>query len=336
MGDDVPDDADATHDPEARPSPETRGRRSWRIAARFLVAASAAWVGAALFGFEFGPMVWLLALTPWSVVLIGVALRAAVVARAPGAILSAMAASLGLAWVMLPLLISMPTFTGSDTVLTVVNLNMRYGHADADAVVALVRDREVDVLALEELTPDAVDALKAAGLLAVMPYELVEPREGFTGTGLYSRKPFLETKVLDGMTSVAVAATIESQGGELTVVAAHPMAPGLLDHSAWSSDFDILAEFADENRGPLLIAGDFNATLEHSGVQMLERHGLVDAADLARAPFVPTFPVVGPLPPLVVIDHVMVRYTVLVARHVDAVTVPGTDHRAFIVNYGGP
>ncbi len=332
MGDDQSLDADAS----GTSSPSWRGRRWLRFAARLLVAASAAWVAAALFGFESGPMFWLLALTPWSVVLIGVALSIAVVARTPGAVLSAFAALVGLAWVMLPLLISTPTFTGSDTVLTVVNLNMRYGHADADAVVALVRDREVDVLALEELTPDAVEALGAAGLLAVMPYALVEPREGFTGAGLYSRRPFVETQVLDGMTSVAVAATIESQGGELTVVAAHPMAPGLLDHSAWSSDFDILAEFANENRGPLLIAGDFNATLEHSGVQELERHGLVDAADQARAPFVPTFPVVGPLPPLVVIDHVMVRYTVLVAREVHAVTVPGTDHRALVVTYGGP
>ncbi len=336
MGDDAPDDADAGRDSGVGSSTETRGKRSWRIAARLLVAASAAWVAAALFGFESGPMFWILALTPWSVVLIGVALGLALVARTPGAVLSAIAALSGLTWVMLPLLVSPTMVTSSEPVLTVVNLNMRYGHADADTVVALVRDREVDVLALEELTPDAVEALEAAGLLAVMPYELVEPREGFTGTGLYSRKPFLETQVLDGMTSVAVAATIESQGGGLTVVAAHPMAPGLMDHSAWSSDFDFLAEFADENRGPLLIAGDFNATLEHSGVQELERHGLVDAADQARAPFVQTFPVVGPLPSLVAIDHVMVRYTALVARHVDAVIVPGTDHRALVVTFGGP
>jgi hypothetical protein len=63
---------------------------------------------------------------------------------------------------------------------------------------------------------------------------------------------------------------------------------------------------------------------------------LVDAADQARTPFVPTFPAMGPVPPLVAIDHAMVRYTALVAREVSTVTVPGTDHRALVVTYGGP
>ncbi|MEE0654145.1 MAG: endonuclease/exonuclease/phosphatase family protein, partial [Bifidobacterium criceti] len=57
-----------------------------------------------------------------------------------------------------------------------LTLNCRYGRADAEQIVRLVRDEDVTVLALQELSEDIVDRLDAAGLRELLPYrELGEP-----------------------------------------------------------------------------------------------------------------------------------------------------------------
>ena len=65
------------------------------------------------------------------------------------------------------------TFNGSADAaktITVMTLNCRRGLADAGSVVGAVRERGVQVLALQELTDDAVAALSAAGLDALLPH----------------------------------------------------------------------------------------------------------------------------------------------------------------------
>ena len=86
-------------------------------------------------------------------------------------------------------------------------------------------------------------------------------------------------------------------------------------------------------KGPVIVAGDFNATRDQRPFRDLEALGFVDAADQAGAGFVPTFPD-GRLPmPVVAIDHVMVRDSRLSAVSVTSVVVPGADHRALVVTY---
>lgn len=70
--------------------------------------------------------------------------------------------------------------------LTVMTLNCRYGRADANAIVDLVRERRVRVLALQELTPGLVRRLDDAGLDTLLPHRVLgEDREddngGFNG-----------------------------------------------------------------------------------------------------------------------------------------------------------
>ncbi len=332
---------DAADDDGAHAGPEVaRTRPAWRRALTFLslslLAGVAAWLGAALFGVEPGPLVWLVALTPWALWVAAAALAAALVARAHGAAVMAVVLLLAVGLVLAPLFVPTYTSEGDHTVLTVATLNLRFGQADAEAVVRLVEDRGVDVLAVQELTPAEADALDAAGLATVLPYSVTDPRVGYTGIGLYSRTTIGDPERIDGLNSAAVAGTIASQGGGLRVVAVHPAAPGLLHHAPWSADLDALASLAEETPGPLLIAGDFNATVNHAGMRRLARGGLLDAADQAGSGFLPTFPSEGFPLPLAALDHVLVRYAALVAEEVVTVTVPGTDHRFLVAKYTGP
>ena len=52
----------------------------------------------------------------------------------------------------------------------VMTLNCRYGRADADDIVANVRTRGIDVLALQEVSDDLIARLDAAGVGTLLPY----------------------------------------------------------------------------------------------------------------------------------------------------------------------
>ncbi|WP_406595132.1 endonuclease/exonuclease/phosphatase family protein [Bifidobacterium bifidum] len=68
-----------------------------------------------------------------------------------------------------------------------MTLNCRYGKASADAIIAAVRERHIDVLALQELSTDLIKRLERGGLHRILPYrQLGTPREktdngGFNG-----------------------------------------------------------------------------------------------------------------------------------------------------------
>jgi endonuclease/exonuclease/phosphatase (EEP) superfamily protein YafD len=79
---------------------------------------------------------------------------------------------------------------------------------------------------------------------------------------------------------------------------------------------------------PVIMAGDFNATLDHARFRALLRLGYVDAAVQAGRGLVPTW---GPRPggdlAMLAIDHILLDPRCAV-RRVSAYKLPGTDHRA--------
>ena len=78
-----------------------------------------------------------------------------------------------------------------------MSANLRYGHADPDAVVKLARER-ADVLAVQELTPEEANRLSAAGLDREFPHRALQPREGPAGVGIWSRYPIAGSTPSDG------------------------------------------------------------------------------------------------------------------------------------------
>ncbi|MBE2997876.1 endonuclease/exonuclease/phosphatase family protein [Nocardiopsis sp. HNM0947] len=104
-----------------------------------------------------------------------------------------------------------------------------------------------------------------------------------------------------------------------------PVAPSGIER--WTYETASLPE-ADDG-GPLrIVAGDFNATLDHAALRDLLASGYVDAAAETGNGLEPTWPNGRPSPPLT-IDHVLVDGT----ASVDATSVhdaPGSDHRAVL------
>jgi endonuclease/exonuclease/phosphatase (EEP) superfamily protein YafD len=76
-----------------------------------------------------------------------------------------------------------------------------------------------------------------------------------------------------------------------------------------------------------ILAGDFNASLDHSPLRDVIAGGYTDAGDATGTGLHPTWPADWRIPPMITIDHVLYdkrASAVTTSVH----TVPGTDHRA--------
>ena len=129
------------------------------------------------------------AATPYLVVLPLAAGIVAAAVRRPWLAAGAVVAAGLLAATQVPLYVGGPALAGPSLPLRIVTSNMKYGQADPIALVELVRDGDVDVLFLQELTSHGVTRLTAAGIGELLPYQLLRPSPQSTGAGIYSRHP---------------------------------------------------------------------------------------------------------------------------------------------------
>ena len=218
------------------------------------------------------------------------------------------------------------------TPFTVLSFNTYEGNADVGALAALIRSEKPDVVSLPEA------GTRFAGKLA----PLVEP----LGYRLHSST---EDDVADvqGVTAVVAARLgdvrfsvghetstfpiVEISGGTLgamRVVAFHSVAPVPGSVPEWRDDMALLPRWCAGST-PAIVAGDFNATLDHSTL----RAGMAGCGDAAAqrgdgllatwGPSDRTRPF-GPQ-----IDHVLATNGIT-ATSFRVVDLPGSDHHAIL------
>ncbi|MEU8153624.1 endonuclease/exonuclease/phosphatase family protein [Micromonospora sp. NPDC048986] len=311
--------------------PAQRNTRLGTALCWLAVAPTALWAATRLLGLDRGPLVQALAFTPYAagvsvlVLALALALRrwwpAALAALATVALLGAVA----------PRALANPQPAAGGPTMRLLTANLLAGGGDARTLVELVRRHQVDVLTVQEFTPDAQAALDRLGLATLLPHRQLNPEIGTPGSGLYSRWPITDGGVrrnLEGWGFTQAYATVSVPGGPpVRVESAHPSAPYALDQvGAWRADLTAQPP-ATPDGGLRILAGDFNATLDHSPLRALLRSGYVDAADATGEGLTGTWgPYDGDLIPPVTIDHVLVDHRIAV-RSVQVFTLPGSDHR---------
>jgi endonuclease/exonuclease/phosphatase (EEP) superfamily protein YafD len=214
--------------------------------------------------------------------------------------------------------------------LTVMTANLYIGRGDARTVVELVRRYHVDVLSLEELTPAELERLDAAGIASALPHRVAEPLPGASGAAVLARAPLVALASPHAGVNPQPAARLNPTGAPpVAITAVHPAPPvngGRED--GWSHALDTLP--GAEASQLRILAGDFNATLDHRALRGVLDRGYADSADRAGAGLRPTWPAVRRRALPITIDHVLVDPRIRVeAVHVAA--VPGSDHRAVVV-----
>lgn len=307
------------------------------VAALAVVAPWLLWALVRLFGLERGhPLVGALAFTPyvaataWIPLVLALALRRWAVAAV--ALLAATALVLAVA----PRALDGPqAAVPGGRSLSVMTANLAYGHGDARTVMTLARSHRVDVLGLQELTPEAVRRLDRAGAREWFAYRVLDAQPGAGGSGLMSRYPLHEPKRPPGSRMAMPQARVQAPGAasvDLKVV--HPVPPLRADVGVWRAELRSLPPATPDGAMRMLI-GDFNATLDHRELRSLLDSGYTDAADAAGIGLQGTYKAGTRLPPPIAIDHVLVDRR---ARVTDASvhTIPGSDHRALLATISLP
>jgi endonuclease/exonuclease/phosphatase family metal-dependent hydrolase len=215
--------------------------------------------------------------------------------------------------------------------LRVLTSNLLVGRADAESLVRLVVSMRADVLFLQELTEGAATRLEKAGLDSVLPYHVLEPvGHGPKGSGIWARHPLRDGLTVPRASRSRPVARLEVPGGQSVQLVCVHLRPPRPSHSPsgaarWRAEMAMLPGPGDI---PVIMAGDFNATLDHAQFRALLRLGYVDAAVQAGRGLVPTW---GPRPggelAMLALDHVLLDPRCAV-RAVSAHKLPGTDHRA--------
>jgi len=271
------------------------------------------------------PVAPLLSFTPPVAAAAPVAALALAVAGRRGPAVTAALSAAALGVVVAPRAARRPQPAASGPVLRVLTVNLLAGRADAGAVVALAGRAGADVLFLQELTGDAVARLKQAGLGDLMPHEVTEFRGGLHGSGIWSRIPL--SAVPSPASAARPAAVLELPGGgavELACVHPRPPKPPWPQGVArWRQQ---LAALPPPGELPRVLAGDFNATVDHAALRRVLRLGYADAGRQAGNALAPTWGPAGRLP-LITIDHVLADRRCAV-RASSVHPVPGSDHRA--------
>lgn len=306
-------------------------RRTWVSVFCWLLAGGCMlWVIMRIGGLERGfPLVQLVAYTPYMLLLSLLALLVVVLCRrwlAAGFLLLAVIA---LALAVLPREIGGPEEVPGGQPVRVLALNLGVGRAHADQVVDLARARDIDLIAVQELTPKAAVELDRVGFGSDYPHRVLQPEAGATGGAIYSRWPLRDRGSLTAEFHQPVADIEVPASIPIQLVSVHPMAPTTPARtSQWAAEFGSLPEAHSANL-PLVLAGDFNATLDHVNLRDLLDTGYRDAAEVTGEGLISTWPArLEPRLP-VTLDRVLAEKGISFGQY-DVEKIDGTDHRAVI------
>ncbi|WP_223167221.1 endonuclease/exonuclease/phosphatase family protein [Nonomuraea sp. SYSU D8015] len=313
-------------------------RRRRRIAGPLTwlaVTPFAAWAVARVAGLERGSLpTQIMTATPYAAAGSLVPLLMAAVGRRRAATAVALVTTAALGFSVLPRALGTAEAAAGRQV-KIMTINLLFGRADIESVMRLVREFDPDVLSTQELTPGAVSDLDAAGLKELMPHRVLEDEWSAGGSGLYSK---YELRQLPDVAppvghKMPVAEVSLPGGAPIEIVDVHPYPPLGPNVVQWNEALAALPSASPDR--VRILAGDFNASLDHAALRKLLDRGYKDAADQVGAGLIPTWPANRRVPPIITIDHVLVDRRVGV-REVSVRDVPGTDHRAVLAELTVP
>ena len=242
-------------------------------------------------------------------------------------------------WWIAPLYVGGTVAAGPGSVV-VMSLNFEVG--DPGELAETVVARHVDVLVLLEMSRERLVELRATGLTGRLSHVAGDAGSDAIGTVVLSRFPLAgaPTAYADA-DSLVVDLDVPATGTateQVTVVAVHTRPP--YHPAGWRSDHErilgVLSHLPGD--GAVLLAGDFNATLEHAPMRRILDLGFRDAADQVGSGWSPTWPAAGhvsrlgiAVPAFAPIDHVLTSRALAVTAE-ETLEVAGADHLAVLAS----
>ena len=223
----------------------------------------------------------------------------------------------------------------NDSVARIMTLNTKNGGASAEEIVALVREKNVEVLCLQELSDEFLDELAAAGIYELLPYYVISNEASAVSNGgrngIWTLAPMsnVSGNLLPIETSSMPAGTIMLGDKAVRVVSVHPNSPVRGAQDLWDRGLSVIGSLSDYDH-TYLVMGDFNSTWDHRRFRELLGSSFVDAGETAGEGYHLTYPSDG-LPSLIEIDHIVyARDSGIVVSGLETASVSGTDHKALV------
>ncbi len=217
--------------------------------------------------------------------------------------------------------------------LRLLALNVEYSQDTGAAASRQIKANNPDVVVLSELSPLTLRHLD----LHQYPYSWQRPKSDAFGQGIWSRWP-LESKTIWSDSGIAMMVlTVRAPGGDFRLYQVHTHSPqGANGRRTWKSQLNRLKGYLHAEPGPVVAAGDFNASRWDSDFQALfgGRNGIADASTgrgyLATWPSGKSW-----LPPVFPLDHVLISRGIGVTG-VRVLGPVGSDHRAVVADLTFP
>lgn len=218
--------------------------------------------------------------------------------------------------------------------LRIFTINLFNGLARPEALADALRTTAPDVVAAQELGPDAAAVLDAA-----FPHGLLIPALDHSGRGLVGRHP-LEVEEIDLGGRPALAARLNHEAWALStpaeVLSVHLMnpvgRPVAITNRLRRQQLQRLAQYVAANPMPRALVGDMNASPAWPAYRQLAQLG-TDAARVtgsARRTWAPRWW----MPRLLRIDHAFVAG--MIPRRTQVVAIRGADHSGLLVDVDVP
>jgi len=236
-----------------------------------------------------------------------------------------------------------PPEIGPHAEIRVLAANIRLGQADADSFLAMAQNN-ADVITVAELTPEAVERFWGAGIDTVFRHSHLIPAPDAGGIGIWSRYPLrvLTAPRHRGVLMPAARLRVPGVRFDPVLASVHVFSPvadrqnnvdgwrnAMAGAKAQLDDFAVAA-----GPGAVIVGGDYNSTPDARQFRDLLTEGYRDAVAETGSGFAPTFPSDTWYPPVITIDHVVIRGAA--ATSVRTVDVKGSDHRALRVTLQVP
>jgi endonuclease/exonuclease/phosphatase (EEP) superfamily protein YafD len=221
---------------------------------------------------------------------------------------------------------------------TLLTYNVLADNTAYAQMLAVVQSADPDVVALQELRSEAAYYL-ASNLRAIYPHQALHPdATGYAGQAVFSRYPISNDDYWQLYQS-GQRVTIELPSKAVTLYSTHMAIPWVrnFDTSNRTEEVNDLLLRAENDAGPVLIAGDFNMT------DWAADYGRVTAryADSYREvgwgmgftfpAFSPTNPQLAFLPPLARIDYVFHDHAFQALESTVLPDTGGSDHHPLLV-----
>lgn len=220
---------------------------------------------------------------------------------------------------------------GGSAALRVATSNV---FADNDAVAVLFESlaaRDADLVLLQEMTPEQLERVSLAASYSDYPHRVLDPLPGAHGSVILSKYPIVDGGVIWPGGWPMTAATVQRPDGtQVRVINVHVIAPLASENiEIWNEQLADLSTMIQASDLPVIVAGDFNATAQHSGVGAISALGLRDAHLDGGSGWGGTYPAGSLIPSVLRLDRVLTSDGI-VATDLQRLDPLGSDHRPLL------